>query len=128
MSAKIVTGGQVGLVAAAAETAPIVGNENGTATVASAATVVVIVVTVGVEEIVAMMAGLRDATEICSMTDEATDGVIGTEVAGIETAGIETRTFSRKTDAAAARPLRRRNENLPPISQTSCRSSSASAA
>lgn len=140
MSAKTVTAGQVDLVAAAAaaaaaETVVSAGNENGIAIAASAVVtavtaapvvvVVVIVVTAGVEEIVAMMAGLRDATEICLMTDEATDGAIGTEVEAAET---EMRICSRKTDAAAARPLRRRNESLLPISPTSCRSSSASAA
>lgn len=120
----------MGLVAAAAaEETAIVGNENGIAigasAVVTAATVVTVVVTVGVEGIVAMMAGLRDATEIYSTTDEATAVVIGTEGAETET---ETRIFSRKTDVVGARPLRPRNESLPRISPTSCPSSSASAA
>ena len=118
-------------VAAAAATAAVgtvivvtAGKESGTAIVVSAVvSAVTVAATVVEEEIVAMMAGLRDVTETFSMTAGATDGATG-----IEVAETEMRTYLRKTDAAVARPPRRRNASLLPISPTSCRSLSASVA
>lgn len=82
-------------------------------------------------------AALRDATETCSMTAEATDATEAIEATGVTAAtevtaatvaaaATETRTFSHRTAVAVA-PRRPRKESPLPISPMSSRFWSASA-